>query len=131
MTPRAIPRTRMRWRLRTLMIVVAFCAAGLFIYRVNVERAPVYRLIRQLRTGNAQARVQAAIRIGQMGPRASFADRALTSALDDPDPGVRTQAAYALVEVGGRSRRGAPRPGRGDREPPQKAIGPEFRRLAR
>lgn len=101
----AISKIRMRWSLRTLMIVVALCGVGLLIYRVNVERAPVYRLIRQLRTGNPAARLAAASQIGLIGPRASFAGGALTSALDDPDPGVRTQAMYALVMLGGKSRR--------------------------
>jgi HEAT repeat protein len=87
------------------MIVVAICAAGLVMYRAGVERAPVYRLIRQLGTGNAQARSQAAVQLGLMGPKAAFADRALTSALDDPDPGVRTEAMYALVKIGSRSPR--------------------------
>src|SRR5262245_12276360 len=95
----------MRWRLRTLMILVAACALGLVGHRVYRERAPVYQLIRQLRTGNAQARSQAASQIGLMGPKASFAVGALTSALDDPDPGVRTAALDALIKLGARSTR--------------------------
>jgi HEAT repeat protein len=87
------------------MIVVAHCAVGLMTYRVYVERAPVYRLIGQLRTGNAQARGQATVQLGLMGPKAAFAERALTSALDDPDPSVRTEATYALVAISSRSNR--------------------------
>jgi HEAT repeat protein len=88
------------------MIVVALCAMGLVILRVHLERASVYQLIRQLRTGgDATARSEAAVRIGLMGPRASFAAGALTSALDDPNPRVRTAAMYALVRVGSRSPR--------------------------
>ncbi len=102
----AFPRIPRRWRLRTLMVVVACCAVGLVILRVYVERAPVYQLIQQLRTGgDATARSEAAVRVGLMGPRASFAAGALTSALDDPDPGVRTAAMYALVRIGSRSPR--------------------------
>jgi HEAT repeat protein len=101
----AFPRIRLRWRLRTLMIVVALAAVGLVIHRIYVERAPVYQLILQLRTGNAQARSQAAVQLGLMGPKASFAAAALTSALDDSDPAVRTEATYALVKIGSRSPR--------------------------
>jgi HEAT repeat protein len=100
----AIPRIRLRWRLRTLMILVVLCATGLMAYRVYLERSPVYQLIRQLRTGNAQARSQAASQIGLMGPKAAFAAWALTSALDDPDRGVRVEAMYAMVRIGSRSR---------------------------
>ena len=101
----AIPRIPRRWRLRTLMIVVALSAASLFAYRVYVERGPVYWQLWWLRTGNAGARSGAAFRIGLLGPRASFAVGALTDALDDPDPDVRTQAMYALVRLGSRSPR--------------------------
>src|SRR5690348_2878831 len=102
----AFPRIPRRWRLRTLMIVIAFCAVGLVTYRTRVERAPVYQLIQQLRTGGyAPARSEAAVRIGLMGPRASFAAGALTSALDDADPQVRAAAMYALVRVGSSSSR--------------------------
>jgi HEAT repeat protein len=87
------------------MILVVLCATGLMAYRVYLERSPVYQLIRQLRTGNAQARSQAASQIGLMGPKAAFAAGALTSALDDPDPGVRTAAVDALINVGSRSPR--------------------------
>src|SRR5262249_27281923 len=104
-TPMAIPRIRLRWRLRTLMILVAVCAVGLVIRRVYVERAPVYQLIGQLRTGNAQARAQAAFQIGQIGPKAAFAVDALASALDDPERGVRTAALDALIKIGSRSPR--------------------------
>ena len=36
----AIPRIPRRWRLQTLMIVVAFIAVGLGAYRVWVDAAP-------------------------------------------------------------------------------------------
>ena len=101
----AFPQFPRRWRLRTLMIVVALSAAGLFVYRECVERGPIYRQLWWLRTGNAGTRSGAAFRIGLLGPRAWFAVGALTDALDDPDPGVRTQAMYALVRLGSRSSR--------------------------
>jgi HEAT repeat protein len=81
------------------MIAVALCAVGLLIYRIRLERAPVYQMIGQLQTRDALARSEAAVRIGLMGPRASFAAHALTSALDDADPGVRAAAMYALVRI--------------------------------
>jgi hypothetical protein len=101
----AIPRILRRWRLRTLMIVVALVAVSLGTYRVWVELGPVYRLMGQLRIGNVQARREAALRIGLLGPRAALAIGALNSALDDPDPVVRSNAMYSLVRLGWRSPR--------------------------
>jgi HEAT repeat protein len=98
-----ISRIRMRWTIGTLMVVVALCALGLHARRVMIERAPVYRLIRQLQTGNNQARLQAARDIGRIGPKAAFAEGALTGALKDPDPGVCKDALYALIKIGSKS----------------------------
>ncbi len=64
---------------------------------------PVYLLIRQLRTGNTQSRVQAAKQLGMMGPKAAIAEGALTAALKDPDPSVCKEATYALVYIGSKS----------------------------
>jgi HEAT repeat protein len=100
----AFPRIPRRWRLRTLMIVVALCAAGLVAYREYHDRGLFYQILR-LRAGPASARVDAALGLGLMGPRAWLADEALTAALDDPDPNVRHQATYALVRHGSRSPR--------------------------
>ena len=100
----AIPRIPRRWRLRTLMAVVAACAVGLVAYRY-VERWPVYRELLRLRRGSAGDRADAALRIGLLGRRASFAAGALESALGDPDRPVRTNAAYSLVRLGSRSPR--------------------------
>ena len=96
----AIPHFASRRRLWTLMIVVAACAVGL-----GADRSPVDLLIEQLRAGDASARSQAAFRLGLLGPRAAFAFGALDSALDDPDPQVRTNAMYSLVRLGSRSPR--------------------------
>ena len=93
----------MRWSIATLMVVVALCALLLFVRRVIIERAPIYRLIRQLQAGNTQARLQAVWELGRMGPRAAIAEGALTGALNDPDPGVRETAMYALVKIGSKS----------------------------
>jgi HEAT repeats len=101
----AIPRILRRWRLRTVMIVVALCAVGLGAYRFWIERGPVYRLISQLQSGDAQNRRKAAFRIGLLGPRAAFAKDVLDSALDDPDSYVRSNAMYSLVRLGSRSPR--------------------------
>ena len=101
----AILRIPMRWRLRTLMIVVALLAVGLGAYRVLVDRSSVYPLLWQLQSGNAQARRRAAFGIGLLGPRALFATGALDSALKDPDQQVRANAMYSLVRLGSRSPR--------------------------
>jgi hypothetical protein len=91
------PRRRRPW---TLKIVMAACAVG-----VGADRSPVDRLIEQLRTGDAGARAQAALRIGLLGSRAEFAVGALDSVLDDPDPQVRANAMFSLVRLGSRSPR--------------------------
>ena len=96
----AIPDFPRRRRFWTVMIVVAACAVGL-----GADRGPIDRLMEQLRAGDAQARSQAALRIGLLGPRAAFAVGALDSALDDPDPLVRANAMYSLVRLGSRSPR--------------------------
>lgn len=101
----AIPRFLRRWRLRTLMIVVALVAVILGTYRVWVAVGPAYWLIGQLWIGDVQARRDAAARIGFIGPRAALAMEALKSALDDPDQVVRTQAMHSLVRLGWRSPR--------------------------
>jgi HEAT repeat protein len=98
-----MPRIRMRWTIATLMVIVALCALGLFAQRVIIERAPVYLLIRQLQTGDTQARLQAAKQLGMMGPKAAIAEGALTAALKDPDPLVCREATYALVSIGSKS----------------------------
>src|SRR5262249_38727675 len=100
----AFPRIPRRWRLRTLMVVVAVCAAGPAGYREYRDRGLFYQILR-LRAGPASARIGAAHGLGLMGPRAWLAIDPLTAALDDPDPGVRFQATYALVRLGSRSPR--------------------------
>jgi HEAT repeat protein len=95
----AIPRIPRRRRLRTLMIVVAVCAAGLGAERDLVERL-IEQLIEQLRDRNARAGSEATLRLGLLGPRAAFAVGPLDSALDDPDRSVRANAMYSLVRLG-------------------------------
>jgi HEAT repeat protein len=46
-----------------------------------------------------QTRVRAAVALAQLGPKALPAREALVAALEDPVPGVRMAAAYALSEV--------------------------------
>ncbi len=100
-----IPR---RWRLRSLMVLVAVSAVGLVAYREYRERGPVYWEIARISFGRASTRSDAALRIGLLGPRASFATWVLDGALDDPDPDVRAEAAYALIRLGSRSPRLVP-----------------------
>ena len=69
-----MPRLRMRWTIGSLMVAVALGALGLFARRVILERTPIYRLIRQLETGNDQARFQAARPLGMIGPKATIAE---------------------------------------------------------
>jgi HEAT repeat protein len=101
----AIPRISRRWRLRTLMAVVAACAVGLAARREYVERGPIDWDLLRLRLGGASARSSAALRLGLLGPRAAIAVGALTASLDDPDRDVRTNAAYSLIRLGRRSPR--------------------------
>lgn len=92
-----------RWSIRGLMVLVAVCAVGLVIRNEIQDRAPVYREIKLLRTGTVQARHQAAVRLGVMGPKAKVAEDALTDALDDPESMVAEAAAVALFKLGVKS----------------------------
>jgi HEAT repeat protein len=108
------------------MIVVAACAVGLVAYREYADRGLFYQIVR-LRFGHSEARIDAALGLGLMGPRASIATGALTGALNDPDPSVRTQAAYALVRLGSRSPRLLPVLVAGiERTPPPRGSSPEL-----
>ncbi len=102
------PRIPRRWRLRSLMVLVAVSAVGLFAYREYRERGPVYWEIARMRVGGAPTRANAALGLGLLGPRASFATWVLDGALDDPDANVRAEAAYALIRLGSRSPRLVP-----------------------
>jgi HEAT repeat protein len=86
------------------MIVVAASSLGLAAYREYADRGLFYQIVR-LRLGPAPARSEAALTLGLMGPGAWVAGDALIGALNDPDPSVRTEAAYALVRIGSRSPR--------------------------
>jgi HEAT repeat protein len=86
------------------MIVVAVSSLGLAAYREYADRGLFYQIVR-LRAGNTQARADAALTLGLMGPGARVASDALINALHDPDPAVRIQATYALVRLGSRSPR--------------------------
>ena len=128
----AIPRIPRRWRLQTLMIVVAFIAVGLGAYRVWVERGPVYRLIGQLRSGNAKARSGAALRIGLLGPRAAFAikgaglgpgrSRSRCPGQRHVFPGPARLAVAAPAAYPGRADRGIPKPEPGRLRMPETAF---------
>lgn len=97
-----MPRFRMRWTIRALMIAVAFCAVGLLVRRVILERDPVYRMIQQLRHGELVPRIEAAKQLGTMGPKAVMAEEALNAAWNDPEPRVRKEAMDALARIGSR-----------------------------
>jgi HEAT repeat protein len=54
-----------------------------------------------LRSVDAAVRIRTARRLGDLGPAARDAVPALLEAADDPDPGVRAEAARALCRIGG------------------------------
>jgi len=54
----------------------------------------------ELKSPNAKIRLDAAVKIGSVGPKASMATADLTVALKDADPNVRTAVAEALGKIG-------------------------------
>ncbi len=98
----AIPAVRLRlWHLIGLIAAgAAFLAV--FRYRDEVED-PGYRWIRQLRSYDAAARVEAAGHLGSIRPPDRRAVGPLLEALSDGDARVRGMAARSLMYLGGRN----------------------------
>jgi len=57
-------------------------------------------VIRDLESQDRRTRLEAALRLGDIGERAAGAVPALTRALSDPDPAIRFQVVYALGRIG-------------------------------
>jgi HEAT repeat protein len=101
-----MPRLRLRFKLRTLTILIALVAislwAGLAIW------SPTRRLGRQLQADQpVYIRREAAASLGRAIPPWEVDDavRLLLAALEDPSPRVRESATVGLVEVGSRAQR--------------------------
>jgi hypothetical protein len=66
------------------------------------DRGLVAGYVRLLKDRNADVREQAAVALGELGPRARSATPALRAALGDPEASVRAAVAVALRAVGAR-----------------------------
>lgn len=78
------------------------------------EQDRLKSLMEQLRSLQKSAfvdlmRLDAAIRIAQLGPKAKLATADLIGALDDASPVVRSQALYALKQIGPGAEKAVPR----------------------
>ncbi len=88
---------RFRFRIRTLLLLVALVALALTGQRLYRDGPETHWLLLKLRYGNVEARRSAAIQAGKSGPEG--ADRfipALAQAANDPDAGCRARALRAL-----------------------------------
>ncbi len=86
-----------RWRLRTLMGLIALTAFGLAYFRKLPDLGPVFRL----KYADPQGRMSAAVELGESGlKKGNSAEPALVAALSDQDQGVRDCAAWALDQFG-------------------------------
>ena len=91
---------RKRWRLRTLMGLIALTALGMAFLRKLPDLGPVFRL----KYADPQGRMSAAVELGKRGSKkGNFAEPALVAALSDPDQGVCDCAAWALDQFGSTS----------------------------
>ncbi len=89
-----------RWRLRTLMGLIALSALAMAFLRELPDLGPVYRL----KHADPQGRMSAAVQLGTRGPKnGNLAESALVAALSDPDQGVCDCAAWALNQFGSTS----------------------------
>src|SRR6476661_3315585 len=74
----------------------------------SAEPADVDGLIRELRSIKVERRVRAAEALGELGPLAAPAVRALSSALSDPSPTVQIEALLSLGHIGSSAKGAVP-----------------------
>lgn len=91
---------RKRWRLRSLMVLIAVVGLGAAWLRKLPTPGPAYRL----QYGDAGERASAAVQLGMLGPKlAKGAEPALEAALSDPNQSICDCAAWALDQFGSTS----------------------------
>ncbi|MCB9640330.1 MAG: HEAT repeat domain-containing protein [Myxococcales bacterium] len=69
---------------------------------IKSKRSPVFDLIRQLRASESEKRIEAAQKLGELGPSAKQAIPTLRSSLEDPSVEVRKASLRALMMMGER-----------------------------
>ena len=86
-----------RWRLRTLMVLIALAAFGLAYFRKLPDLGPVFRL----KYADPQGRMSAAVELGERFlKKGNSAEPALVAALSDQNQDVCDCAAWALDQFG-------------------------------
>jgi HEAT repeat protein len=93
----SVGRTKSRINVKTLLVLVACCAAIIWSVRVTWEHTPLNRMVSGLRSGTSEIRRQAARDLGSAGPdELEAAIPALITALGDEDNLVAVDAAHGL-----------------------------------
>jgi HEAT repeat protein len=99
-----MPLPGARWRIRSLMALVAVCALAAGYARYRHDMTPVERYRRMLRGSDPKDRGQAIVSLKRLGPVALAAEPELLAvALRDPHADLRHQATFALVRLESKS----------------------------
>jgi len=83
--------------------LVGFGLSGCSKEDAAAKKINVAGLTEALKSGDAEARINACVELAKAGPRAASAVQALIPVLKDNDPILRRLAAYALGEIGAAS----------------------------
>jgi HEAT repeat protein len=93
----SVGRTKLRVNVKSLLVLVACCAAIIWSVRVTWDHTPLNRMVSGLRSGSSESRRQAARDLGSAGPdELEVAIPALITALGDEDSTVAMDAAHGL-----------------------------------
>jgi HEAT repeat protein len=99
-----MPLPGSRWRIRSLMVLVALCALAAGYARYRHDMAPVEQCKRRLASFESSEREQAIIELRRYGPAAREVEpQLLAIALRDRRPSTRHEAAFLLVRLGNKS----------------------------
>ncbi len=95
--------------LRRYFFAVGICVGGSGLFSgctetkvIKSERSPVFALVRQLRADDTAKRIEAAQKLGEIGPSAHQAIPKLRMSLEDQSVEVRKAAILALMKMGER-----------------------------
>ncbi|MGE5190923.1 MAG: HEAT repeat domain-containing protein, partial [Deltaproteobacteria bacterium] len=86
---------------RAVLSLLVCCATMAAALAVDEPASPIKRLIGELQQGDESARGSAAWKLGRLGAMAREAEPQLVRALNDDESFVRSDAAEALLRVGG------------------------------
>ena len=90
---------------RVIAVLVSVCLLSFFTLEAEsaeneLPDQELSRLLSQLRDGDTETRIDAAVALAQMGQIANQAFSSLILALSDDDAQVRATVAYALGQIG-------------------------------